>query len=330
MSKAKRFINDPKLIGHEITAGLISASAELLHKAGNENVLITNDLAVGKVGVVTGGGGSLFARFIGKNMADCVPVGNIEAAPSPIYILEGIRASDQGKGVLLVYNNHSGDVLSFDMAAELAEEEGIKTKTIRVRDSIGPEPPEKNNERSGIVGIILVLKIAGGAASEIDDLEEVYRITSSARDNLRSILVVANSFSKIENGELMFRVPEDEMIIGSGGHGEPGIIQCKMMSANDTVDFALDKLLGDLHLGSGDEVGLLINSMGATSWEELFIINNRIKDVLSSKSINIHHTDIGYFFPYQDMVGFTISIMRLNDELKRFYDLPANSFGYKR
>jgi len=176
----------------------------------------------------------------------------------------------------------------------------------------------------------LVIKIAGAAASEIDNLEQVFRITSSARDNLRSILVVANSFSKIEDGELMFRLPGDEMVIGGGGHGEPGIIRCKMMSANETVDFVLDKLLKDLHTKSGDEVGILLNSMGATSLEELFIINNRIKDVLSSKSINIHHTDIGYFFPYMDMVGFSVSIMRLNDELKRFYDLTANSFGYKR
>ena len=330
MSKAKKFINDPKLITQEITAGLLSASAEVLHRVDNGNVLLINELAKGKVGVLTGGGGSLFARFIGKNMADCVPLGNIDAAPSPLYILEGIRAINQGKGVLLVYNNHSGDVLSFDMAAELAEEEGIKTKTVRVSDSIGPEPPEKNIERSGIAGITLVIKIAGGAASEIDNLEEVFRITSSARDNLRSILVVANSYNKIENGELMFGLPEDEMVIGSGGHGEPGIVRCKMMSANETADFVLDILVKDLHTKSGDEVGILLNSMGATSLEELYIINNRIKEVLSSKSIKIQHTDIGYFFPYMDMVGFTVSIMLLNDELKRYYNLPANSISYKR
>lgn len=333
MPKAKKFINDPKLIPQELTAGYISANANLLHRVGTGNVMIVNDLAEGKVGILVGGGvgGEPWPiGYLGKGMAHCAALGNINAAPPPYMILEGIKALNRGKGVLLLYNNYGGDILSFDMAAELAEEEGIPTRTVRVWDCVGSEPPEKFSERGGMAGVVYVIKVAGGAASEIDNLEEVHRIASAARDNIRTVVVAAKSNSYLENGELVFNLPEDEINIGSGMQGAPGFCCCKMLSANATVDVVLDKLLAELQCNDGDEVAVLVNSMGSTSLAELFIVNNRIHQVLTNKSINIHHTDVGYYFPMGDMVGFSVSLLKLNDETKKCFDHTAYSFGYKR
>lgn len=331
MTKVKKFINDPLNLNEEVAEGFISANGGLLHGlSDNKKVFVADDLPEGRVGILIGGGSINFGGLIGSNMADCAACGNTNAAPNPYSILAGIRAIDRGKGVLFIYNNYAGDVLCFDMAKELAAEEGIQVKNILAWDSMGAESPEKYNERCGIAGIILLIKIAGSAASEICDLEELFRITSLARDNLRSIIVVGRSFSSFEDGELIFDLPDDEIIIGGGSHGQPGIIQCKMMPVDDIVDFILDKILADMPCKSRDEVAIFVNSMGATSLEELFIVNNSINNVLLKRSINVHHTDIGYYFPFWDMVGFSVSVMRLNDELKRYLDLPANSYFYKR
>ena len=185
MTRAKKFINDPAAIPQEVTAGFLSANSDFLERVGKENVIKTRELAPDKVGILFGGGMTsepLFMGYVGKNMADCAALGNINSAPTPFQILDGIQAIDQGRGVLLIYNNYMGDILSFDMAEELAEEIGIPTKSVRVWDDVGSAPLENMNERRGLTGIIPVIKIAGAAAGLLNDLEEVYRITSLARD----------------------------------------------------------------------------------------------------------------------------------------------------
>ncbi len=332
MTRAKKFINDPAGIPQEVTAGFLSANSDFLERVGKENVIKTRDLAPDKVGVLFGGGMTsepLFMGYVGKNMADCAALGNINSAPTPFQILDGIQAIDQGKGVLLIYNNYMGDILSFDMAQELAEEIGISTKSVRVWDDVGSAPLESINERRGLTGIIPVLKIAGAAANPPNDLDEVYRVTSLARDNTRTLIVAGQSGSYLENGELMFDVPINEIKIGVGIHGETGIIDCKMQSVDGIVNIVLDNLLQDLKCSRGDEIAVMLNSMGATSFTELFIINNSISNYLQEKAIKPFRTDIGFFFNSQDMIGFSITLMKLDEELKKYYGYPANSFSYK-
>lgn len=333
MKTTKKFINNPKTIPQEVMCGFISANRDCLQMVGEENVIRVKELAANKVGILIGGGITsepLFMGYVGKNMADCAAIGNINAAPTPFQILHGIQAVNQRKGVLLIYNNYMGDILSFDMAEELADEIGIPTKSVRIWDDVGSAPIDNISERRGLTGIIPVIKIAGGVASVSTDLDEIYRITSLARDNTRTLIVAARSGSYLESGELMFDIPENKIKIGVGIHGETGILECEMQSVDNIANIVLDKLLEDLQCNKSDEIALMVNSMGATSYTELFIINNSISKYLQTKSIRIHHTDIGFFFNSQEMLGFSITLMKLDNELKRYFGFPANSFSYKR
>jgi len=333
MKNHNKFINDPSNIPSEAIEGYLMARSNQIRRIGDGNVLIVNQIMKQKVGVLIGGGMAaepLFPGYVGKNMADCAVIGNINAAPSPDLILEGTRAINQNKGVIYIFNNYSGDILCFDMAEELAEEEGIQTKSVRVWDDAGSAPIEDISNRRGIVGAILVIKVAGGASNLVDNLEELYRITEEARDNTMSLIVVSRSGHYLENGEKMFDLPDGQIEIGVGLHGDPGFMRCEMMPVDEIVDIMMEKLLGELQCKRMDEVVILINSMGATSITELFMVNRRINQIASIKGIQIHNTDIGYFYTSQDMVGFSVSALKLNGERKTFFDQPSNSFSYKR
>lgn len=333
MAKTKKFINDSKLIAEDMISGYVSAARHYVKRLGKYHVLVSNELLKEKVGIIIGGGIAaepLFLGYVGKNMADCAVIGNIDAAPSPDSILEGVRAVNQGKGILFVYNNYPGDVLCFDMAAEMALDEGIETYTVRVWDEVGSIPSERANERRGVAGALLVIKIAGGAASVLSDLEEVYRVAVSARDNTRTLIVTSKSGSYLGNGELMFDLPDDEIEYGVGFHGEPGYLRTKMLPSDKIVDLVIDKLVDDLNCKSGDEVAIMLNSMGSTSIAELFILNKRISERLPEKGIFLYNTDVGFYYNSQDMGGFSLSLLKLNPELKKYYDLPAASFSYRK
>lgn len=333
MSREKKFINDPKKISSEALAGYLFATSDYLHAEGSNHVIVANELSPGKVGILIGGGIAaepLFMGYVGKNMADCAVIGNINAAPAPDLILKGTQAINRGKGVLYIYNNYPGDILCFDMAAELAEEEGIETRTVRNCDDVGSAPSDKRPERRGIVGAIQIIKVAAGAASTSLDLNDVFQVARRAGEQTSTLIVAAKSGSYLENGEMMFNLADDEIEIGVGFHGEPGLGRQKMKSADEIVDVVLDTLLADLHCKAGDRVAVLVNSMGATSITELFIINNRVTQTLPERGIELHRSDIGFFYTSQNMSGFSISMMKLDDELAVYYDLPAYSFSYKR
>lgn len=333
MNKSKRFLNNPKNIKQEVTNGFVLANKNRLHKICDGNVLIANNLAKDKVGLLIGGGMGAepqFMGYVGKNMADCIVVGNFYAAPSPNIILQATCAVDRKKGVLYLYNNYAGDNLSFDMAAELAEEEGIQTKAVRISDNIGSIPINRKSDRGGIAGGILIVKVAGGAANSVDNLDDLYRITKKANDNTRSLITAAKSGTYLDSGESMFNLPEDEIEIGIGFQGEPGLLRTKMMPVNEIVDYMLERILDDLPLVENDKVVLLLNDMGAITFIELLIINNRINQILTEKKIFIFDTLIGNYYSSQEMAGFSISLMKLDDELKKFYNIPASSFNFMK
>jgi len=332
MNHTKKFINDPKNICDEAIQGYLNAEKHLLHREGNKNVLVANTIKKDKVGILIGGGLAaepLFLGYVGTNMADCAVIGNINAAPSPFDILAGTKAINQGKGVLFIYNNYFGDVMTFDMAKELATDEGIAVDEVCVNDNVGSAPKNKKHERKGNMGAIYVIKIAGGAATETQDLNELKRITEKAKENTRSLIIAGDTGYYLESGDSMFEIPDDQIEYGVGLHGEPGLFREPMQPVDNIVEKSVDILLNDLKYDSGDEMVAMVNSMGATSITELFLVNRKVTSILNNQAIKIHHNDIGFFYTSQDMVGFSITLMKLDSELKRYFDLPANSFSYK-
>jgi dihydroxyacetone kinase-like protein len=260
-------------------------------------------------------------------MADGAACGNIFAAPTPDVILEATKALDQGRGVLYLYGNYAGDNMNFDIAAEMVAEEGIETRTVRIWDDVASAPPERMEDRRGIAGDLFVIKVAGGVAATADTLQEVARVTTKARDNTRSMGVAVAAGSIPETGEPTFDLPDDEIEIGMGLHGEPGVSREKMLPADALVEKMMDRILSDLPFRSGDQVCLLINDLGATTMMELLIVNRKVNEILGEKRITIYDTLIGSFCTSQEMVGFSITLMKLDDELKKYYDMPASSFA---
>ena len=331
--KTKKVMNDPKNVVRELLEGLVEAYHGKVEKLEDVNVLMRTDLPAGKVGLLIGGGSGhepLFHGFVGQNMGDGAACGNIFAAPTPDVILAGTQALNQGKGVLYLYGNYAGDNMNFDIAAEMAADEGIEVKTVRIWDDVASAPSERMDDRRGIAGDLPIIKVAGGVAATVPDLEEVYRVTAKARDHTRSMGVAVSAGSIPETGEPTFELPDDEIEIGMGLHGEAGVSRGKMLPADLLVEKMMARILADLPFESGDEVCLLINDLGATTMMELLIVNRRVRQILRDRDIEVHDTTIGSFCTSQEMAGFSISLMKLDDELRRYYDMPASSFGYTK
>jgi len=331
--KSKKIINDPKQVVAELLEGLVAACHGQIRKLDGVNALVKAELPGDKVGLLIGGGSGhepVFHGFIGENMADGAACGNIFAAPSPDIILAATRALDRGRGVLYLYGNYAGDNMNFDIAAEMAAEEGMRTRTVRNWDDVASAPPERMEQRRGIAGDLFAIKIAGAAAAQVKDLDEVYRVASLARDNLRSMGVAVSAGSIPETGEPTFELPDDEMEIGMGLHGEPGVYRDKMLPADALVEKMLERILPDLPFRPGDQVALLVNDLGATTMMELLIVNRRVRQILKDRNIQVYDTVVGSYCTCQEMAGFSITLLKLNDELKHYYDMPAQSFGYTR
>ena len=331
MSKSKKFLNNPKNIVPEVLDGLVAASLGRITRLDGLNAVLVTELSPQKVGLLIGGGSGhepLFSGFVGKNMADVAIAGNIFAAPTPDLILAGTEALSQGNGVIYLYGNYAGDNMNFDIAAELAADEGIQTRTVRVWDDVASAPLERIEDRRGIAGDLFVIKIAGGVSAVSHDLEEVYRVTSKARDNTRSMGVAASAGRFPETGELTFELPEDEIEIGMGLHGEPGVARSKLLAVDELVGFMLDKILPDLPFGTGDEVCVLVNDLGATTLMEMLIVYRRVAQILAEKQMRVHDALLGSYCTSQEMAGFSITLLKLDDELRTYYDMPAHSLSF--
>jgi phosphoenolpyruvate---glycerone phosphotransferase subunit DhaK len=329
----KKVLNDPKNVVTELLDGLVAAYGGKVVRAGGVNALVRTELRKGKVGLLIGGGSGhepLFHGFIGPNLADGAACGNIFAAPAPNVVVEGTRAVHQGAGVLYVYGNYAGDNMNFDIGAEMAADEGIAVKTVRIWDDVASAPLERIQDRRGIAGDVFVIKIAGAATATLKTLDEAYAVTVRARDNTRSIGVAVSAGSIPETGAPTFTLPDDEIEIGMGLHGEPGVSREKMLKADQLVDRMADKLLADLPFRKGDEVCALVNDLGATTQMELLIVNRRLHQVLAERGIKVYDTLIGSYCTCQEMAGFSISLMKLDPELKKLYDLPASSIAFSK
>lgn len=328
----KKIMNSPEQVVEEMIEGFLSAYGKDYQQVEGVKGIVLKEKK-DKVGVVIGGGSGhepLFLGFVGEGLADGVAIGNVFAAPTPNTVLEVTKAVDSGKGVLYLYGNYAGDVLNFDMAAELAEMEDIEVKTVLVNDDVASAPLDRIHDRRGIAGDVIVFKIAGAAANAGLSLEEVARVAQKANDSTRSIGVALSPGSIPDSGKPTFTLPDDEIEFGMGIHGEPGVKRAPLMKADELTDQMLSYLLEDLPFAAGDEVAVLVNGLGSTTLMELMIVNRRVAQVLQERGIAIYDTDINSYCTTQEMGGVSITLTRLDDELKEYYNQPAYSPFYMK
>jgi dihydroxyacetone kinase-like protein len=328
----KKLINDPYEVTDELVEGFVLAYSDRVKRIGDLNVVARKDAPIeGKVGIVIGGGSGhepLFLGCIGKGMADTIAHGNIFAAPSPDLALEAARAADGGAGVIFLYNNYTGDRLNFDMAQEMAQDEGIQIDTILIYDDIASAPKGRETERRGTTADLLVIKTAGAVAETMVAFEEVKRVIKKAVDNSRSLGVALTPCTIPATGQPTFEIGDDEMEVGMGLHGEKGVQRMKLMSADETTELMINRIVEDLPFKSGDEIIFLINGYGSTTLMEMFIINRKARAMFKDMGIKVYATEIGNFCTSQEMAGCSLTLMRIDDELKRYYDAPADCPAY--
>ena len=317
----KKIINNPSDFVEESIQGLVISHPDIYSFAtDNERVIKRTVKAKNKVGVVSGGGSGhlpVFTGYVGKGMLDACAVGSVFASPSVDQIASAIRNGDNGNGVLCVLGNYGGDVMNFEMACEIVKDEGIETKTIIVSDDIASASSEEKLKRRGIAGLILAFKIAGATAENGASLEEVFKITSNANSNLRTIGVAVSSCILPEVGKPTFNLDNDEIEIGMGIHGEPGIKREKLKKADILVDDLCEIIFKDFELLSKDKVSIMINSLGATPLEELYIVSKRVNEIFSKLEIDIVKSFVGRYATSLEMAGMSITVLKLNDDLSK-------------
>jgi dihydroxyacetone kinase-like protein len=327
--KMKKFINAPEQFVDEMLEGIYTAHANQVHSvAGDLRCLVSASLTKGKVGIATGGGSGhlpLFLGYVGQGLLDGAAVGGVFQSPSADQMFEVTKAIDQGAGVLYIYGNYTGDILNFDMAAEMADMENIKVLSVVGNDDVASSPKGQEHKRRGVAGIFFVFKAAGAAAQEGMSLEEVRRVATKANARTMTMGVALTPCIVPEVGHATFSIGEGEMEIGMGIHGEPGIRRGKLRLADDVVDEMMAPILAERDWAKGEEVAVLINGLGATPKEELYVLFRRVASVLKSRGILIFHTYIGEFATSMEMAGASISLIHLDDEIKRLIRAPAIS-----
>lgn len=329
----KKIINQPENYVKEMLEGLYIAHPDLITYTEDDlHCLVSVNKKVGKVGLATGGGSGhlpLFLGYVGKGMLDGCSVGDVFQSPSAEQMLAVTKEIDSGAGVLYIYGNYNGDIFNFDMAAEMADfEEDIRVESVVAGEDVasaGPAEEGGRNTRRGVAGIVFIYKCAGAAADQMMGLDEVKRIAEKAAANVRTMGVALTPCIVPRIGKASFTIAEDEMEIGMGIHGETGIRTAKLAPADEIVDEMLEKIVEDIPYVSGDEVAVLVNGLGATSLDEQYIVTRRIDANLKERGIRVHRYYIGEYTTSLEMAGFSISLLKLDDELKGLIDAPAQT-----
>ena len=318
----KKIINKPSDFVEESIEGLVKSHPDIYAFApDNKRVITRATKASNKVGIVTGGGAGhlpVFTGYVGKGLLDACAVGSVFASPSVDQIASAIRNADNGNGVLCVIGNYGGDVMNFEMACEIVVSERIKTKTVIVADDIASASNEEKLKRRGIAGMIFVFKVAGSIAESGSSLEETFNIASLTNENIRTLGVAVSPCILPESGKPTFEINDDEIEIGMGIHGEPGIKREKLRKADPLTDDLCKRILNDFKLNDKDQVCIMINSLGATPLEELYIISKRVHENFSKLKIEITKTYVGRYATSMEMAGMSITTLKLNDNLKKY------------
>ncbi|WP_353814061.1 dihydroxyacetone kinase subunit DhaK [Agromyces sp. SYSU T00266] len=325
----KKIINDPKHVVDESVAGFGLAHADLVRVETDPIHVVRADAPVaGKVGLVSGGGSGhepLHAGFVGPGMLDAAVPGAVFTSPTPDPILAATKAVDGGKGVLHIVKNYTGDVLNFETAADLAAADGIEVRAVVTNDDVAVKDSLYTAGRRGVGGTVLVEKIAGAAADRGDGLDQVAEIAERVNANARSMGMALTPCIVPHAGEPSFTLAEDEVEIGIGIHGEPGRERIKLEPADAIVDRLITPIIEDLPYASGDRVLLFVNGMGGTPQIELYIAYRRAAEVLAGKGITIERSLVGNYITSLEMQGFSITLLKLDDEMVGLWDAPVHT-----
>ena len=326
----KKIINDPADFVDEMIEGILLAHPDKVKTPGDDpRILVRADAPVaGKVGIVTGGGSGhlpLFKGYVGKGLCSGVAIGNVFSSPSSQQCFEATKAVDGGAGVLYLYGNYGGDVFNFDLAADLAELEDIETRTVLGRDDVASQPNERKHDRRGVAGIFFAYKAAGAAAERGDSLDEVAAVAEDVVEHTATMGIGLAPTILPTTGALSFDLPDGEMEIGIGIHGEPGIHRGPLEPADKITERLVGALVADLGLVAGDRVAVLVNSMGATPLEELYVMYRRVHQLLAEIGVSIERKYIGEYATSLEMAGASISLLKLDDARLALLDAPAAS-----
>ena len=329
----QRILNNPDNIVDEMLEGFLKTHSDIVEATGNPRVVKAKNIPEGKVGVVTGGGSGhkpAFIGYVGKNLCDAVAVGEICSSPTAVAFLDAAKAADQGKGVACLYGNYSGDNMNVKMAVKMAKKEGLTVKTVVANDDVASAPKDQREKRRGVAGEVLMWKVGGAKAAQGGDLDEVIAAAQKAIDNTRSVGIGLTPCTLPAVGHPNFEIKDGTMEVGIGHHGEPGIEVVLIETADKMAKRMTDIVLPDYPSVEGDEVVVLVSGLGATPVMELYVLYNEIDKILKEKGIITHRAYVGNYFTSLEMSGATLTIMKLDDELKELIDMPAYSMGLKQ
>jgi len=327
----QRFINDPDRVVDDTVRGFVKAHGDLVKRGDNPKVVAYADAPIrGKVGVITGGGSGhepAFVGYVGRNLLDAVAVGEIFSSPTAKSFHDAMKIADGGRGVVCLYGNYAGDNMNVKMAVKMAAKEGLEVLTVVANDDVCSAPLSEREKRRGVAGEILMWKIGGAKAAMGASLDEVIAVAQKAIDSTRSIGIGLSACTIPAVGKPNFSIKDGEMEVGIGHHGEPGMKVMKTTSAQEMADLMLETVLPDLPFEKGGEVAVLLSGLGATPIMELYILYARAAEVLAEKGIKVAFNFVGNLFTSLEMMGVTLTLMKLDDELKSCLAYPCRSVG---
>lgn len=329
----QRILNDPDHIVEEMLSGYLKVHADIVEKTENARVIKALGNTKGRVGVVTGGGSGhkpAFIGYCGKNMVDAVAVGEICSSPTAVAFLDAFKAADGDKGVACLYGNYSGDNMNVKMAVKMAARQGLQVKTVVANDDVASAPVDQREKRRGVAGEILMWKCGGAMASTGASLDEVIRVAQKAMDSTRSVGIGLTPCTLPAVGHPNFEIKAGTMEVGIGHHGEPGIDVCPLESAMGIAKRMTNIVLPDYPFAAGDEVVVLVSGLGATPVMELYVLYDEIEKILEQKGISIFRSYVGDYFTSLDMMGASMTVMKVDEELKTMMDIPVYTVGMKQ
>ena len=330
----KKLLNDPFNYVDEMLEGLCAAHPDYYRQCGDNGRVIAraSDASPNKVGIVSGGGSGhlpVFAGYVGTGLLDTCAIGDVFASPSVEQMTDAMRAADNGAGVLQLYGNYGGDIMNFDMAGEMLEIEGIEYASVVLADDVASAGTDEAEKRRGVAGMGYAFKCAGAKAEEMENLSEVARVAQKTADACRSIGMAMTSCTVPQAGKPTFEIGDNEMEMGMGIHGEPGVWRGSIRTADEVAAELMDRLLSDKPIAKGDRVSILINSLGATPPEELYILYRYAKARLQEIGASIVMPLVGRYATSMEMTGCSMTFCHLDDELEKLLKAPAECAFWK-
>lgn len=328
----KKLINLPEDVEKEMLEGMVKAHPEYIIKHQDFNILLRNQKKYNKVALVSGGGSGhepAHGGFVGYGMLDAAVAGAVFTSPTPDQVFEAIKCADNGSGVLLIIKNYSGDIMNFEMAAELAEMEGIRVEKVIVNDDVAVKDSLYTAGRRGVAGTIFVHKISGALAEQGSSLEEVKEVAEKVIANVRTMGVGLSPCIVPAAGKTGFTLGEKEIEMGIGIHGEPGTHREAIKTVDEITSDLMEKILDDMDLTDSDDVAVMVNGLGSTPLMELYIVNRKVNEILKSRNIEVYKTYVGNYMTAIEMAGCSITLLKLDDQLKALLNEKADTIAFK-